>query len=130
MLNKILTRTLRVLVVLPAILFLITGLSWITNPANAASSLGMILLDGMGRSSQIGDVGALFFTMGIMILIAVVTARRSWFQAPAMMLACVAIFRIVAWLFHGATFAASMIMVEVVVAVLLLVASTKLSEKE
>lgn len=123
-------KLLKVLVTLPAILFVIIGLRWATDPAGAADALGMPLLDGLGRSSQIGDIGALFLTMGLMMLIAVATSIRSWFYAPAMMLLAVALLRILAWLFHDAALAPQMIVVEVVVASLVLFASTRLVEKE
>ena len=118
---------LRVLVTLPAVLFVVTGLRWITDPTGAATALGMTLLDGVGRSSQIGDVGAFFLAMGIMMLLALITARRSWFYAPALMLILVAVLRVLAWLLHGAALALDMIVVEVVVAGILLFASSRLA---
>ena len=118
---------LRVLVVLAAITFLVIGLRWAIDPSAAASDLGMTLLSGVGRSSQIGDVGALFLSMGSMILIALTTGQRSWFYAPALMLSLIAVLRILAWLFHDAALALDMIVVEVVVASLLLLASSRLS---
>ena len=121
---------LRVLVTLPAVLFVVTGLRWITDPTGAAIALGMTLMDGVGRSSQIGDVGAFFLAMGIMMLLALITARRSWFYAPALMLILVAVFRLLAWLLHGAALAPDMIVVEVVVATVLLVASSTLAQGE
>ena len=58
-------KLLRIIVALPAILFLIIGLQWAVDPAAAAESLGMPLLDGLGRSSQMADTGALFIAMGL-----------------------------------------------------------------
>jgi hypothetical protein len=121
---------LRVLVALPAVLFVVIGLRWITDPTGAASALGMTLLDGVGRSSQIGDVGALFLSMGSMMLLALITARRSWFYAPALMLSLVAVLRILAWLVHGAALALDMIVVEVLVASLLIFAASRLSQED
>ena len=121
------TSLLRALVALPAIGFLVIGLRWAIDPSSAASDLGMTLLSGVGRSSQIGDVGALFLSMGSMILIALVTGQRSWFYAPALTLSLVAALRLLAWLFHDAALALDMIVVEVVVASLLLLASSRLS---
>ena len=69
MLKKILS----VLLVLPAIAFIVTGLRFATAPADAAKGLAMPLLDGAARSSQIGDVDALFLGMGLMILTALIT---------------------------------------------------------
>ena len=121
---------LRVLVTLPAILFVLMGLRWAVDPTGAATGLGMTLLDGVGRSSQIGDVGALFLSMGIMMLLALITARRNWFYAPALMLTLVAVFRLLAWLVHDAALALDMIVVEVLVASVLLFAASRLSQEE
>ena len=121
---------LRVLVTLPAVLFVVMGLRWITDPTGAATALGMTLLDGVGRSSQIGDVGALFLSMGIMMLLALITARRSWFYAPALMLSLVALLRVLAWLLHDAALALDMIVVEIVITSILLFASTRLAQDE
>jgi hypothetical protein len=121
---------LRILVALPAVLFVVMGLRWITDPSGAATALGMTLLDGVGRSSQIGDVGALFLSMGIMMLLALITARRSWFYAPALMLSLLALLRLLAWLLQGAALALDMIVVEVVLASILLFSSTRLAQDE
>jgi hypothetical protein len=121
---------LRVLVTLPAVLFVVMGLRWITDPEGAAAGLGMTLLEGVGRSSQIGDVGTFFLSMGIMMLLALITARRSWFYAPALMLSLVALLRVLAWLLHDAALALDMIVVEVVIASILLFASTRLAQGE
>lgn len=121
---------LRVLVTLPAILFIVTGLRWAIDPGGAAAALGMTLLDGIGRSSQIGDVGAMFLSMGTMMLIALITAKRTWFYAPALLLSLIAVYRVLAWLVHDAALAMDMIVVELVVAVILLIAASKLSPKE
>ena len=120
---------LRALVALPAIGFLVIGLRWAIDPSGAASDLGMTLLSGVGRSSQIGDVGALFLSMGSMILIALTTGQRSWFYAPALMLSLIAVLRILAWLLHGAALTLDMIILEVIVASLLLLASSRLSRE-
>lgn len=118
----------RVLVALPAILFVVMGLRWAVDPMGAASGLGMTLMEGVGLSSQIGDLAAFFLGMGIMMLIALISARRSWFQAPALLLALTAVFRLLAWLVHDAALALDMIIVELVVATVLILASSRLAE--
>lgn len=57
-------QVLRVIVALPAILFVVTGLRWLVAPEPVAAEFGMPLLDGVGRSSQIGDMSAFFLTLG------------------------------------------------------------------
>ncbi len=119
---------LRVLVALPAILFVVMGVRWAVDPAGAAASLQMTLMEGAGLSSQIGDVGSFFLALGIMMLLGLVTARGSWFQAAALLLALAAVFRVLAWLVHGAAFTPDKIIVEVVLTAVLLLASARLAE--
>jgi hypothetical protein len=123
-----LKKALRIFLALPAIGFVITGLRFAVAPAGAAKGLAMPLLDGAARSSQIGDVGALFMGMGLMILTALTTLKREWFIAPAVLLALVAVFRVLAFLFHDAALLMNMIVAEVAIASLLVLASKKLIE--
>ena len=125
--SAVLKRVLRGFLVLPAIGFLVTGLRFAVAPAGAAKGLAMPLLDGAARSSQIGDVGALFLGMGLMILTALVTLERTWFVAPAILLLLIAVLRVLAWLLHGAALLVPMIVPELVIGALLLLASTKLA---
>jgi hypothetical protein len=121
---------LRILLVLPAIGFVVTGLRFAVAPAGAAKGLAMPLLDGAARSSQIGDLGAFFLGMGLMILAAVVTLKREWFVAPAILLGFAATLRVLAWLFHDAPLLLQMIIPEVVIASLLVLAARKLTETQ
>ena len=125
MINKIL----RVVTFLPGILFVVIGVGWIIDPASAAAGVGMPLLEGVGRSTQIGDLGSFFLTMGLLILVGVTTLERAWFYPPMMLLRLAAMFRLVAWLVHGAALAGSMIAVEIIVTALLYVATIRLCEK-
>lgn len=119
------SKGLKVIVAIPGILFVLLGLLWLVDPAVAAANLGMPLLDGVGRSTQIGDIGALFTTGGAMMLLGVFTQRREWFAAPALVMACAAIFRLAAWGLHDAALAIPQIAVELVLAVLLLFAASR-----
>lgn len=122
-------KVLRVLIVLFALLFLVLGLRWLVDPAGAAAELGMTLMDGVGRSSQIGDVGGLFISGGLMMLYALVSGNRVWFYAPALVMAIVAVLRVLSWLVQDAALAPDMIAVEVVVTALLLFAAPRLSRE-
>lgn len=119
-------KIINVIVGLVGGLFVIMGLSWLVDPAGAAKNLGMPLLEGLGRSSQIADCGAFFTTGGSMVLIGIITRQRTWLYAPSMMLCCAAVFRILAWLVHGAAFATPQIAVEVVLTALLMFAASRL----
>ena len=116
----------RIFVVLPALLFLSIGIRWLIDPTGAAAELGMPLLEGLGRSTQIGDLTAFFIGASVMMGLGLITSNRTWFYAPAMLLILTAGFRVLAWLAHGATLAAPQIAVEVVVAGILVLAASKL----
>jgi hypothetical protein len=73
-----------------------------------------------------GDVGSFFLMSGTMALIGVITLRKEWFYAPAMLVACAAVFRTVAWLAHDAPFATASITIEVVLTALLLFAASRI----
>jgi len=126
---SVINKILRVVTVLPGILFVVIGVGWVVDPASAATGVGMPLLEGIGRSTQIGDLGSFFLTMGLLILVGVTTLERVWFYPPMMLLGLAAIFRIVAWLVHGAALAGSMIAVEIIVTALLYVSTIRLCEK-
>ena len=123
-------KILRVIVALPGILFVVTGLRWLVDPSAAAAQLEMPLLDGVGRSSQIGDMSGFFLTLGIIILIALITSKRSWYYPAIILLVITAIGRVLAWLVHDAALAVDMIAPEVIIACLLLFASRKLADQE
>ena len=116
----------KILTCLPAILFGLIGIQWLIDPAGAAGALGMPLLDGMGRSTQIGDLSAFFVTSSVLIVLGVFTGKREWLYAPALLLSLTALFRILAWAAHGAAFATSAILVEVVSTGILLLAASRI----
>lgn len=123
-------KVLRVLIALPGIFFVVMGLRWLVDPAGAAGSMSMELLDGIGRSTQIGDLAVFFLALGMMILVGLITSQRRWFYVPALMLLGAAIFRVLAWLLHDAALAGQMIGLELVVACLLLFGSSRLAARE
>jgi hypothetical protein len=123
-------RILRALVALPGIFFVVMGLRWLVDPAGAAGDMDMELLDGIGRSTQIGDLATFFLALGMMILVGLITSQRRWFHVPALMLLGAAIFRVLAWLLHDAALAGQLIAVELVAACLLLFAASRLTARE
>lgn len=105
-------------------LFFVQGIQWVAQPAVAAEGLGMTLLEGMGRSTQIGDFGGFFLSLGGMILLGAYGANAQWLRAAALLLGSAAAVRVVAWAAHGAPLAVEFIGIEVVVtAILLFIAS-------
>ena len=123
------SKVFKIFISIPAIIFVFMGLRWIINPAAAAQAQVMPLLDGMALSSQIGDLGALFLGMGVMILLGLISDNKTWFQAPILLLLCTAVIRVIAWLFHDASLAIPMIVVELLFSGLLFVACNKMEGK-
>lgn len=122
-------KVLKLIVLIPAILFVVTGIRWLVAPAEVAPSFGLTLSEGIGLSSQVGNLASFFITLGSCMLIALITELRSWYYPPMMLLAIAAIGRTIAWLLHDATLAVSQIMVEVTVALILLLASRRLPQE-
>ena len=123
-------KVLSVIIALPAVMFIMTGLRWLVDPATAAAQFGMPLLDGIGLSTQIGDLAAFFIAGGMFVFIALITSKRSWYYPPIMLVGFTALFRVLAWLLHDATLAVQMIVPEIVIAMLLLAASRIIPEHE
>ena len=120
-------NVLRIVAGLIGILFFLNGLQWIISPANVAASLGMPLLEGVGLSTQIGDLGSFFITVGAMTLIGAITTTRHWFYAPSMLLLVAALYRTLSTILYGAPFVMSAILIEVVVGLFLIFAGSKIS---
>lgn len=121
-------KILRIVVAVPGLLFLAMGAGWLFDPTTAAEGLGMPLLEGVGRSSQIGDMASFFVTLGVLILLGVGTLISAWLYSAAMLLGFAALFRVVAALAHDAAMATDMIGFEVVIAALLVFAATRFTK--
>ena len=117
---------LRAIVLLCGVLFIITGLRWLLAPAGVAPEFGLVLSSGVGLSSQIGDMSAFFLTLGVCILMGLTTQRTIWYYPPIILLSLTAVGRVLAWLLHDAALATDLIAPEVIVALILLIASRRL----
>jgi len=116
-------RMSRIVLWLIAALFTLIGLRWHVDPLAAANSLGMPLLDGLARSTQIGDISAFFFAVAALVLLGLQTARDSWLHAAALLLGFAALNRVLAWALNDAPFATEFIVVELVLACMIVLAS-------
>ena len=121
---------LRVIAGIAGTLFFLNGLQWIINPASIADSLGMPLLEGVGLSTQIGDLGSFFITVGAMTLIGAITTTRHWFYAPSMLLLVAASYRTLSTVLYDAPFVISAIVVELSLGLFLIFAGSRISAEE
>ncbi len=101
----------------------ISAIQWLINPAAAAESLGMPLLSGLGLSSQVGDFSAFFVGTTVFCLLGLIRNNPTWLYSAALLLAMAAVFRTTTWLFHGASLAAPLIAVEIILAGLALLSA-------
>ncbi|MDX2169523.1 MAG: hypothetical protein SF182_20815 [Deltaproteobacteria bacterium] len=106
--------------------FTLQGIAWLVAPGLAASGLGMPLLDGMARSTQIGDFASFFLIAGLSMLVGSQPGRARVLYFPAALIGASSITRTLAWLLHGADFAALFIAIEIATGVLLYRAATRL----
>jgi uncharacterized membrane protein len=119
-------RIITLLVALASLLFIAIGVRWLVDPAGAAPELGLSLSQGLGLSTQIGDISSFFLTLGLCIATALVSKQRIWYYPAIMLLVLAALGRLAAWSMHGAALAVPQIAVEVLVALLLWYASKRL----
>jgi hypothetical protein len=123
--TKSMPSALRIVTILMGAGFALQGVGWLIVPDRVAASLGMPLLNGLARSTQIGDFAAFFLTLGLSILAGIRPGHGRWLYFPAGMLASAAFGRVVAWAVHGAAFATTFILVEIVASVLLVIAARR-----
>jgi hypothetical protein len=121
---------LNIFLILPGIFFLFTGFQWLVAPESAASALMMPLLSGAGLGSQIGDIGGLFLGMGLLVMGAVTTKKGEWLFAVALLLSCIAVYRVLAFSLHDATLSMQSLVFEMVLAIWFFIASRILPVKE
>jgi len=116
---------LNVLVTFFSLVFLFVGLCWAVAPSIASSFLGMTLMEGLGLSSQIGDVGAFFLGAGTFIALGIKTQNFVWYNAAALLVGLASMMRLIAWVAHDALFAFEQIIAEIVIVVVLVVTSRR-----
>lgn len=119
---------LRIATTILGTLFVLQGIVWIADPGRAAAALGMSLLEGVARSTQIGDLSALFLTGGATMMVGARPGRAPLLYVPMGLFAAAAVGRTLAWAFHGAAFATQFIAIEVALCALLLIAARRLGE--
>ena len=109
------------------LLFLVSAIRWIVDPAAAAEGLGMPLLEGVGRSTQIGDIGAFFALAAALILAGTLRENATLLRTAGLLLASAAVLRTIAWMAHGAPLATGFIIAEVLAAAVLLGTASQFS---
>ncbi len=99
-------------------LFLVMAVRWVLDPTGAAAAIQMALLEGPGRNSMIGDMGALFFGMGGFAAYGAWKKRPDFLFAAAFLIGTAAILRVYSGIAHEAPTIWSAVVFEVVAAVI------------
>lgn len=120
---------LKALLVLNGIMFIGLGLGFMIAPAQVVDALGMPLLDGLGRSTQLGDLAGFFTAGGVMILLGIKQENATWFYGAAMLVGFTAVYRTLAWALHDAALAVPQIGLEIVLTVLMLMAASAVAKQ-
>ena len=120
-------KALSFLVLVCGVLMMATGVQWLVVPGTIAPQFGLELANGVGLSSQVGDLSAFFLTLGICTLLALTLKQRVWYYPAIMLVSLTALGRILAWLLHDAALATHLIAPEFVMALLLWFASRRLA---
>lgn len=107
-------KTLQILSSALSAILLVIALRWVFDPAGAAESLQMIFMEGAGRNSLIGDVGAFFFGMGGFAAFGVWKKRAEFLFAAAFLIGAAAALRIFSGFIHDAPTIWSAVIFEVV----------------
>ena len=107
-----------------------TAAGWLLDPETAAGSLGMSYMDGIGRSTQVGEISAFFVFLVVMCIAGSVTRVGHYLRSAGLLLLLTAVFRTTAWALHGAEFATIFIVFEIVMAGLLFFCAAKISQRK
>lgn len=114
---------LRMLSVLAALPIFGNGIMFMYDPETAARQLGMPLLEGMGRSTQIGDFGSFFLCSSIAALFGAWNRSPLMLYMAALLIGGAAVCRMIASALHDAPFATAFIVVELVLAAIWVVSA-------
>ena len=96
----------------------IIAIRWILLPEESANSLGMILLDGSGRNTQIRDFTSIFASTAIFCFLSIVTKQFQWIFSSGIIFSIIAIISIIASQLHEAPITYSSLIAEIIFAIL------------
>ena len=111
---------LRLLTVLSGLGLLVFGLGWWVHPGPAAEMLGATLLEGTGRTAQIGDSGAFFVGAGMMLAWGAIRGQTSVLLAGGLLVGLVVPGRAASAMYHGGSWTPDEIVAECVITILAL----------
>ena len=69
------TTLFKIIAIVPGIPLLVNALLFIVKPSAVVADLGMPLLDGIGRSTQLADLGAFFAFSAVILYMALLSLK-------------------------------------------------------
>ena len=121
--------TLRLLTVLSGLGLLVFGLGWWVHPGAAAEMLGATLLEGTGRTAQIGDTGAFFVGAGMMLSWGAIRRQPHVLLAGGLLVGLVVPGRVAAAIYHGGAWTPDEIVAECAITILALTTASLLQKQ-
>ena len=109
---------LRLLTVLSGLGLLVFGLGWWVHPGPAAEVLGATLLEGTGRTAQIGDTGAFFVGAGSMLAWGAIRGQPILLSAGGLLVGLVVPGRVASAIYHGGAWTPDEIVAECAITLL------------
>jgi len=100
------------------IVLTIIAIRWILLPEESANSLGMILLDGSGRNTQIRDFTSIFASTAIFCFLSIATKQFQWIFSSGIIFLIIAIMSIVASQLYEAPITYSSLIAEIIFAMI------------
>ena len=122
-------KVLRAATVLLGLPLLLLGLGWWVHPAPAAELLGAELLNGTGRSTQIGDSGAFFIGSGLFLVWGAIRANATLVLAGGLLIGLVMPGRALSALIHGGAWTIAEIIGEAIILVVALLTASALCQQ-
>jgi hypothetical protein len=96
----------------------IIALRWILSPEDSANALGMVLLDGAGKNTQIRDFTALFASTSIFCFLSIATRQYQWIFSTGIVFSLIALISLLASQLHDAPLTYSSLIAEIIFAIM------------
>jgi hypothetical protein len=111
------TNVIKIIAAVPGIPMLVNALLFIAQPERVTADLGMPLLEGVGLSTQLADLGAFFTFSAFLIFYGVLKSKGECLRIVALLIGLAAFLRIVAWAVNDAALASALIGAEILLVV-------------
>ena len=119
----------RLLICLISLPILVLGVGWWINPEQAAQLVGTSIIEGTGKSAQIGDSGALFLGIGSMLLWGAVKSNPHLIWSGACLIGLVIPGRVVSAIFHGGIWTPTELTAETIICFLAIITAMGLQHR-